>query len=97
MSGLLTTTPPMRLSYRAALARTWDDICEMIQEAITFHLEDMTENGEPVPLPRMSVSEAMAHHIDSLAKAGEDVPDLETTFGMVEVEMATAASPVTPV
>ena len=77
--------------------KTWDDICEMIQEAITFHLEDMAENGEPVPLPRMSVGEAMAHHIDSLSQAGEDVPDLETTFGMVEVETATAASPVTPV
>ena len=73
--------------------KTWDDIREMIQEAITFHLEDMAESGETIPLPRLSVGEAMAHHIDSLAQAGEDVPDLETTFGMVEVELATAVSP----
>ena len=77
--------------------KTWGDICETIQEAITFHLEDMAENGERIPLPRMSVGEAMAYHIESLSQAKEDIPDLETTFGTVQVELATPASPVRPV
>ena len=76
--------------------KTWQDIREMIREAITFHLEDMAENGEPAPLPQMSVEEAMAYHIESLSQAGEDVPDLETTFGTVEVELTTTASPAIP-
>lgn len=76
--------------------RTWRDIREMIREAITFHLEDMAENGEPAPLPQMSVGDAMAYHIESLSQAGEDVPNLETTFGIVEVEVAPVASTATP-
>ena len=76
--------------------KTWDDIREMIREAITFHLEDMVENGESVPLPQMSVGEAMAYHIESLSQAGEDIPDSETTFGIVEVDMPTTASLPTP-
>ena len=76
--------------------RTWDEIREMIREAITFHLVDMAENGEPAPFPRMSLGEAMAYHIASLSEAGEEIPDMETTFGMVEVEVATAASMAAP-
>ena len=68
----------------------------MIREAITFHLEDVAENGEPALLPQMSVGEAMAYHIASLSEAGEDVPDIETTFGIVEVELANAAYPIRP-
>ena len=68
--------------------RTWDQIREMISEAITFHIEDLAEHGDPVPEPRMSIGDAMAHHIASLSKAGESVPEMETTFGMVEVEPA---------
>ncbi len=73
--------------------KTWGEIRKMIQEAITFHLEDLMEQGEPVLPPQMSVGEAMAYHIDSLSQAGEDISDLETTFGMVEVEAAMDASP----
>ena len=68
--------------------RTWDEIREMISEAITFHMEDLAEEGDPVPSPRMSIGDAMAYHIASLSKAGESVPEMETTFGMVEVEPA---------
>ncbi len=60
----------------------------MIREAIAFHIEDLTEQREPVPEPRMSIGDAMAHHIVSLSDVGETVPELETTFGMVEVEAA---------
>ena len=72
--------------------KTWDDIQEMIREAITFHLEDLSEKGEPVPAPKMSIGGAMAYHVANLTGAGEPFPDLETTFGMVEVE-AELASP----
>ena len=73
--------------------RTWDEIREMICEAITSHVEDLTERGDPVPGPRMSIGDAMAHHIASLSQAGESIPELETTFGVVEVEPAVDQSP----
>ena len=72
---------------------TLDEIRDMIREAITSHIEDLTEKGEPVPGPRMSIGDAMAHHVASLSKAGEPVPELETTFGVVEVEPAVDHSP----
>lgn len=75
--------------------RTWGDIRGMIQEAITFHPEDMAESGDTIHLLRMSVGDAMVYRIDSLAQASEAVPDLETTFGIVEVELATSDSPAT--
>ena len=72
---------------------TWSDIQNMIQEAITFHIEDLVEQGEPLPTPKMSVGDAMAYHIASLAGAAEPVPDSETTFGVVEVESKQEPSP----
>ena len=60
----------------------------MIREAITFHIEDLAEHGDPVPEPRMSIGDAMGYHIASLSDAGETAPELVTTFGMVEVEAA---------
>ena len=66
--------------------KTWDDIRKMIQEAISFHIEDLMENGEPVPTPQMSVGEAMAYHMASLSEAGDPVLELETTIGMVCIE-----------
>ena len=58
--------------------KTWDEIRGMIQEAIAFHIEDLMEHGDSVPGPRMSIGDAR----------GETAPDLETTFGMVEVKAA---------
>ena len=66
---------------------TWEEVQEMIQEAIVFHVEGMMEDGEPLPTPRLSISEAMAYHIANLSEIEEPVPDLETTFGVVEVEV----------
>ena len=71
----------------------------MIREAITFHIEDMLECGEPLPEPQMSLAEAIDYHsqplpedvIQSLAEFGEvddtDDPEYPTRFGMVEVEI----------
>ena len=46
--------------------KTWDDIREMIREAITFHLEDMAENGEPVLPCHRCRSERLWHTISKV-------------------------------
>ncbi|MCZ0938866.1 MAG: type II toxin-antitoxin system HicB family antitoxin [Caldilineaceae bacterium] len=71
-----------------ATAKSWKDIQTMIRDAIVFHIEGLIESGDPIPEPQMSVGEAMTYHIASLSDAGESVPDQETTFGMVEIEIA---------
>ena len=75
--------------------KTWDEVREMMREAIGFHLEGMLEHGESLPEPRMSLEAAKAYHNDPLSKQeqdafsayGDDAPALSTTFGMVEVEV----------
>ena len=74
---------------------TWNDIQEMIREAITLYIEAALEDGEALPEPRMSVEGAMAYHSQNLiefreasTEADDDVPTLSTTFEMVEVEVA---------
>ena len=39
--------------------KNWDHIQEMIQEAVTFHLESMLEDGDPIPQGTMSLEDAM--------------------------------------
>ena len=34
-----------------AAGETEDEVRELIQEAISFHIEGLVEDGEPVPLP----------------------------------------------
>ena len=75
---------------------TWDEMQAMIREALTFHIEDLLEQGEPLPEPRMSIDDAIAHHneplpddvLRSYAEFGKPAPVLSTTFQMVEVEVA---------
>ncbi len=75
--------------------KTWEEMQEMIREALTFHIEAMVEQGETAPPPRMSLEEAMAYHsepleeyvIESLAEYGDAAPALSTTFEMVEIEV----------
>ena len=68
--------------------KIWDEMQQMIREAIVFHIEGMMEDGEPVPKPRMSPQEAMACHSDLLSEDGVAEPSPETTADMVEVEIA---------
>ena len=68
---------------------TWEEVHEMIREAIGFHIEGLAEDGEPLPTPQLSISEAMAYHVANLSEVEESYPELETTFGMVEVEVGT--------
>ena len=42
--------------------RTWEEMQWMIREAITVHLEVMHEDGDPIPLPQMSVEQALEYH-----------------------------------
>ncbi len=73
--------------------KTWDDFKEMIREAIAFHIEDLSDKGEAAPAPKMSIGDAMAYHVANLTEAGGPIPDLETTFGVVEVEAEQSPSP----
>ena len=68
--------------------KTWDEMQEMMREAIEFHIEGMMEDGDPIPKPRMSIGDAMAYHLQLIAEVGESASDLETTFGMVEIEIS---------
>ena len=75
---------------------TWEETREMIREALTIHLEDLLEEGEPLPEPRMSIDDAIARHSEPLpdhvlrsyGQFGEQQPTMSTTFQMVEVEIA---------
>ena len=74
---------------------TWEDIQEMIREAISLHIGSMLEDGVPLPDPGMSVEEAMSYHCENLidfkealTELGDDIPTLSTTVEIVEVEVA---------
>ena len=76
--------------------KTWDEMQKMIREALTFHIEFLIEEGDPVPKPKMSIEEAIAYHSEALAECekeaqaeyGDPVPTISTTFQMVEIEVA---------
>jgi len=38
-----------------AVAETKDEVLELIQEAIEFHIEGLREDGQPIPAPASSV------------------------------------------
>ncbi len=38
-----------------AAAKTRDEVVELIQDAMEFHIEGLKQNGEPVPKPASSV------------------------------------------
>jgi predicted RNase H-like HicB family nuclease len=38
-----------------AVANTKEEVLELIQEAIEFHLEGLREDGQPVPQPSSSI------------------------------------------
>ena len=75
---------------------TWEEIQDMVREAIVFHIEGMVIGGEPLPIPEMSLKEAEVYHSEALseyvkkprAEFGDESPELPPTLGMVEVEVA---------
>ena len=76
--------------------KTWNEMLEMIQEALTLHIEFLLELGEPVPESGMSISEAINFHNKALAKAGGQAPATDsgvspailTRVHLVEVEVS---------
>ena len=70
------------------VADTWEEMQDVICEAIQLHLELIREGGDPIPEPRMSLADAMADYAkmlsDDVDDGGIDEP-LEVTFGWVEV------------
>ena len=77
-------------------ADTWQAIQEAVREAVAIYVEEMVEQGGPLPAPRMSVEEAMAYHSAALTEHAEEIertfadapPTLTTTFGTVDVEVS---------
>jgi len=78
-------------------ADTQGEMRAMIREALAFHIEDLIEQGEPLPEPKMSIDDAIAHHnepipddvLKSYAEFGEDTPTVSTRFELVEIEVPT--------
>ena len=70
-------------------AKTRDGIIEMMREALEFHIEDMVEQGYPVPESRSSIRDAMEYHValDDEVSERDDFEETETSFIMVEVEV----------
>ena len=76
-------------------ADTWEEIQEMMREAIALYLEATLEDGDPIPEPHMSLEDAMAHHCQVLADYREEAtsddsdwpPSLSVTFAPIEVEV----------
>ena len=72
-----------------------DEMQAMIREALAFHIEDLLEQGEPLPEPKMSIDDAIAYHneptpgdgLESYAEHGDDTPTLSTRFELVEIEV----------
>ena len=62
--------------------KTWDEVREMMREAIGFHLEGMLEHGESLPEPRMSLEAAKAYHNEPLSEARARRP-LQRTVTML--------------
>ena len=74
---------------------TRDEMQAMIREALAFQIEDLVEQGEPLPEPRMSIDDAIAYHnepipegvLKSYAEYGYDTPVLSTRFELAEIEV----------
>jgi len=78
-----------------SIGDTWDHMLEMIDEALTGHIEVMLEYGETVPEAKSSIEDAIAYHLeiadDDLSDFGLDFsdqpPTLATRFEPVEIEV----------
>ena len=74
-------------------ADTPDEMLAKIREALTFHIEALIEDGDPVPEPKMSIGDAIAYHcepipkdvLDSYLEFGEPAPTLSARFELVEI------------
>ncbi len=70
---------------------TWEEMLEMIQEALTGHIELTLEYGDPLPEPKMSIEDAITYHLEL---ADDDLGDLGLDFGDAPPTLATRFEPV---
>ena len=76
-------------------AETWEEILAMMTEALTFHIEAMLEDSEPIPESRSSINDAIADFLEpipddvmeSYREFGEPEPPISVTFQMVEIDI----------
>ena len=47
-------------------AETWEEILTMMTEALTFHIETMLEDGEPIPESTSSINDAIAEFLEPI-------------------------------
>ena len=75
-------------------SKTRDGIIAMMREALELHIEDMVEQGCPVPESCSSIRDAMEYHIALYDEVSEpdDYEETETSFIMVEVEVEPAGA-----
>ena len=73
--------------------RTWEEMQRMIREAMEFHIESIHEDGDPIPMPKMSIEEALEYH-RSLIDGYQDEyfpepvnPDDHEPYAILEVEV----------
>ena len=78
-----------------AAAGTFKKTQKLIAEALELHLQDLADTGQPIPEPRMSITDAMADYAKVVSDDvdygysdyGDAVEPLEVTFGWVEVNV----------
>ena len=86
-----------------SVGRTWEEMQEMILEAVAGHVEVMLEYGDPLPERHMTMEEAMVYHSEPLTEEelaffdhfDDGSSTLSVTFKEIEVEVAVPAPVVT--
>ena len=74
---------------------TWEEMPEMIREALTGHIEFTLEYGDSLPEPTMSIDEAIAHHVAAISddtmeshlEPYDFPPTVAARFEFVEIEV----------
>ena len=78
-----------------AVGDTLEEIREITKEAITFHIELMSQHGESVPEPQTSLQRALDLHNEDLTEhyeaLGEKVPELPAIAELVAVDSSLEA------
>ena len=78
-----------------SLGDTWEETLELMDEALTMHIEGTLEDGAPLPEPKMSIEEAISYHVEpipedfmeSYLESGDLTPSLATRFEPVEIDV----------
>ena len=75
--------------------KTWEKMQSMIREALTFHIELMLEDGDPIPEQKMSLEDAMVDYLEVVSDGepdpyfdfSDEAPSQSITFQMVEIDV----------